>query len=80
MYLWGLSYIFRRPSQLCWGASNSLIVQEQGEEEGEKLAFSAYCEHIEYKSAFRIYLLDPLELFGIFWNLLESFGIFWNLL
>ena len=49
-------------------------------EEEEKLAFSAYCEQIEYKSAFRIYLLDPLESFGIFWNLLESFGIFWNLL
>ena len=31
--------IFRRPSQLCWGASNSLIVEEQGDEEGEKLAF-----------------------------------------
>ena len=72
---------FRRPIQLRWGASNSLFVQEVGdEEEGEKLAFSAYCELIEYKSAFRIFLLDRLEFFGIFWNLLESFGIFWDLL
>ena len=28
-------HIFRRPSQLRWGASNSLIVQGEGEEEGE---------------------------------------------
>ena len=31
-----MNVLFRRPSQLRWGASNSLIVQgEEGEEEGE---------------------------------------------
>ena len=31
--------VFRRPSQLRWGASNSLIVGEEEEGEEEKLAF-----------------------------------------
>ena len=75
------TYIFRRPSQLCWGASNSLILREDFRE--AQLAFWAieccYTIFLNLFETFWIFLI-LLDSFGIFWNLLESFGIFWNLL
>ena len=77
--------IFRRPSQLRWGASNSLIVGEEGEE--EKLAFWAWMPqgfwvlcHLFDSFGLFLNLLKFLESFGIFWNLLECFGMFQNFL
>ena len=72
--------LFRRPSQLRWGASNSLIVGE-GEEEGERTSAFWACLPIVWipLDSFLIFLI-LLESFWFFWNLLESFGIFWNLL
>ena len=88
--------IFRRPSQLRWGASNSLILGE-GTERGEKLAFWGWllqpiwvlCCLLEIFGLFcnilkffRTFwiLLEFLEFFRAFWNLLKYFGIFWMLL
>ena len=76
--------LFRRPSQLRWGASNSLIL---GGEEEEKLAFWAWmpqgfwvlCDLFDSFGLF-LNLLKFLESFGIFWNVLECFGNFWNFL
>ena len=40
-------HIFRRPSQLRWGASNSLIIREGGEEEEGEISFLSIVSDLE---------------------------------
>ena len=73
--------LFRRPSQLCWRASNSQILGEA--EEGEKLAFWAFLSHLLDSFRFFLNLLESFGSFGIFWTPLDSFdssGVLLNLL
>ena len=58
-------HVFRCPSQLCWGASNSLIPREEREERQKAFWTIEYCN---------IYL-NLLESFGTCWILLNSWGL-----
>ena len=69
-----MSYVFRRPSQLRWGASNSLILGEgEDEEEGGG-------GEISFLSLNDLTILSAMLSFGLFlilFEFLESFRIFW---
>ena len=77
-----MSDVFRRPSQLRWGASNSLILGEvEGGGEISFLSLNSSTNLSAMKSfGLLLILLYFLEYFEINWNLLEFFGIigiFW---